>query len=196
MKKQILSIAILILVSVSAAFSQTVEQQATKIRQLYAATNKRIDAGLKDKTAGFHYAAWTLGGERDGQQWSAVGTMKIQDEFWFDGEPGQDGEESEDARKLIRKIVSAYAGAADLRTRGEYLFNDAGEMVFAFTSELDPEGKTMERRFYYAKGKLIRITRDGKNIDRNFGNEDIQLATNAMTDAKKLQNTFALMFAE
>ena len=196
MKKQILSIAFLILIGASAAFSQTVEQQATKIRQLFAATNKRIDAGLKDKTSGLHYAAWTLGGERDGQQWAAVGTMKIQDEFWFSGEPGRDEEQSQDARKLIRKIVSAYAGAADLRTRAEYLFNDAGEMVFAFTSELDPEGKTMERRFYYAKGKLIRVTRDGKNIDRNVGNEDEQLATNAMTDAKKLQNIFALMFAE
>lgn len=196
MKKQILSIAILILIGASTAFSQTVEQQATKIRQLFAATNKRIDVGLKDKTSGLHYAAWTLGGERDGQQWAAVGTMKIQDEFWFDGEPGRDGEESEDARKLIRKIVSAYAGAADLRTRAEYLFNDTGEIVFALTSEHDPEGKTMERHFYYAKGKLIRVVRDGKNIDRNVGNEDEQLAANAMTEAKKLQNIFALMFAE
>jgi hypothetical protein len=197
MKKQILSIAILILISASAAFSQSVEQQVAKIRNLANETNKRIDAGLKDKTSGFHYAAWTIGGERDGQPWAAVGNMKTTDEFWFDGEPGMGDEEGKvDARRAVRKIVSAYAGAADLRNRSEYLLGETGELVFAFTSELDPEGKTMERRFYFAKGKLIRVVIGGKNIDRNFGNEDAQLAANAMTDAKRLQNLFALMFAE
>lgn len=97
---------------------------------------------------------------------------------------------------MIRKIVSVYAGAADLRSRSEYLFDVAGEMVFAFTGELDADGKTLERRFYFAKGKLVHIARDGKNIDRNFGNEDEQSATNALTAAKRLQNIFALMFAE
>jgi len=196
MKKRILPIAILILISASGAFSQTIEQQAAKIRQLYADTNKRIDEGLKDKTSGFHYAAWTVGGERDGQQWAAVGTMKTLDEFWFYGEPGFDEEKTADARKMIRKIISAYAGAADLRTRSEYLFDEAGEFVFAFTSELEADKKTTERRFYFNKGKLIRVIRSGKNIDAKFSAEDLEKAESEREAAKRLQNLFALMFAE
>lgn len=195
MIKQILTFIFLILISASAAFSQTIEQQATRIRAIYTETNRRINASLKDKTSGLHYAAWTLGGERDGQQWAAIGTMKTLDEFWFDGRPNE-GEEAIDARRLVRKIVSAHTGGTSMRSRSEYIFNDMGEIVFAFTSELDSDGKTMERRFYFAKGKLIRIVRDGKNIDRNFGNEEEQLAANAVNESKNLQNIFALMFAE
>lgn len=197
MKKQILSIAILILISACAGFAQTVEQQVTKIRDLYATTNKRIDEGLKDKSSGFHYAALLIGGERDGQQWAAVGTMKTLDEFWFDGEPGFDEEENPDVRKMIRKIVSAYAGAADLRTRSEYLFDEgSGELVFTFTTELEADGKTTERRFYFNKGKLIRVVRDGKNIDAKFSAEDFERATGESENAKQLRNKFAIVFAE
>lgn len=186
----------LILISACVSAAQSVEQQVSKIRALYAETNKRIEVGAKDKTQGFHYASWLMGGERDGQQWSAVGSMKATNEFWFDGEPNRDEEETGDARKLIRKIISSYQGAADLRTRSEYIFTGEGEMVFAFTSELDPEGKTIERRFYYAKDKLIRIARDGKNIERNFGEEDKQLSANALQEAKRLQKVFAMMLEE
>lgn len=199
MTKQILLIAFLILTTASGAFAQTVEQQAAKIRQLYVETNKRIDEGLKDKSSGFHYAAWTVGGERDGQQWRAVGNMKMQDEYWFDGEPGMDGEEetASDVRKMIRKIVSVYAGAADLRTRAEYLFDeDTGELVFAFTTELEADGKTTERRLYFNRGKLIRVVRGGKNIDAKFSAADQNAAQNESDMAKRLQNLFALMMAE
>jgi hypothetical protein len=197
MKKRILSIAILILISASAGFAQTVEQQVTRIRHLYAAANKRIDEGSKDKTSGWHYAARTIGGERDGQQWAAVGTMKKLDEFWFDGEPNFNEQENPDARKMIRKIVSVYAGAADLRTRSEYLFDaGTGEFVFAFTTELGAGGKTTERRLYFNKGKLIRIARDGKNVDAKFSADDMNAAQLESDTAKRLKNLFALMMAE
>jgi len=197
MKKQMLSIAILILISASAGFAQTIEQQVTKIRNLYAATNKRINEGIKDKISGLHYAARTIGGERDGQQWAAVGTMKKIDEFWFDGEPGFNEKEKPDARKMIRKIVSVYAGAADLRTRSEYLFDaKTGEFVFAFTTELGADGKTTERRLYFNKGKLIRVARDGKNVDANFSADDQNAAQLESDMAKRLKNLFALMMAE
>lgn len=196
MIKQILIITILILAGGSgASFAQTVEQQVGRSRAIYGETNRRIQAGAKDKTAGFHYAEWTVGGERDGQQWAAVGNMKTQAECWFQGEPGG-GEEAVDARKLVRKIVSTFVGAADLRTRNEYFFDEnTGELIFAFTTELDPERKQMERRFYYQKGNLIRLVRDGKNIDRNVGEEDKQLAADALSDAKDLQNIFVLIFS-
>lgn len=203
MAKQILSILYLILFSASATFAQTVEQQVAKIRDLSAATNKQIDEGVKDKTSGLHYAAWIIGGARDGQQWRAVGTMESRDEFYFDCEPGNTEECGADARKLVRKIVSSYAGAADLRTRNEYLFNKSGEFVFVFTSELinvDEDNtdvrKTVERRFYFAGGKLIRAVREGRNIDAKFTADDLAKAKETITEAARLRNIFALMFAE
>src|SRR4051794_33015201 len=105
MVKQILAFVFLILTAASAALSQATEQQVAKIRAIYAETNKRIDNGLKDKTSGFHYAAWTIGGSGDGQAWSAVGTMERRDEIWFEG--GDDAGEEENPA-IIRKIVSSY----------------------------------------------------------------------------------------
>ena len=124
MKKQILSIAILILVSACAGSAQTVEQQVAKIRAVYTETNRRISAGAKDNTQGFHNAEWTIGGERDGQLWDTVGTMKIHAECWFDGEPDPETEnevaKQEEQRKSIRKIVWTHAAADDIRSREEY----------------------------------------------------------------------------
>lgn len=196
MKKHILAIAFLILISAGGAFAQTVEQQVAKIRQITVETNKRIDAGLKDKTSGFHYAAWTVGGQRDGMQWSAVGTMQSADEFYFDCEPQHLEEcETDDVKTIIRKIVSSYKGAADLRTKSEYYFaENTGELVFAFTSELEADGKITERRFYFSKGKLIRINQAGKNTDAKFSAEDTEKADEEIASAKNLRENFARMF--
>jgi len=198
MKKQILFFAFLILISASNLFAQTTEQQATKIRQLYADTNKRIDDGLKDKTSGFHYAAWTIGGERDGQQWSAIGTMETRNEFWFDGEPNMDAEATQDARKLVRKIVSSHKAATNTASRSEYLFDEKGELFFVFSrgNAESENGATLERRFYFIKGKLIRIVRGSKNVDAKFSAADLNAAQNESDLAKRLQNLFALMMAE
>lgn len=198
MKRHVLTIVFLITASVLTAAAQTVEQQVGKIRQLYADTNKRIETGLDDKVSGLHHAVWTIGGERDGQQWAAVGSMKSNVEFYFDGEPNL-GEKPTDARKLVRKINFNYTSGAEPRTRAEYFFAErTGELVFAHVLEYTAgeDGSTVERRFYYQKNKLIRVTRDGKNIDRGIGNEDANLAANAMQDAKRFQNIFALIFSE
>lgn len=180
-------------------FAQTTEAQAAKIRSLYAETNRRIEAGLKDKTSGLHYAAWTLGGTSDGQQWRAVGAMKTTDEFWFDGEPGFDEGQIADARKTIRRIVSSYANAGGVpRSRGEYLFNEAGELVFVFSIEYEAgeENSSVERRFYFAKNKLIRVAAKGANKDGKFTAEELEAAKSEQAAAKRLQNIFALAFSE
>lgn len=198
MKLKPISIFLFLILAIP-SYAQTTEQQIAKIRAVYTDTNKRIEAGLKDNTAGLHYASWTIGGERDGQQWSAVGTMKSVVEFYFDGEPNG-GEEVTDARKIIRKIASTDTAAGKLRTLAEYLFDaKTGEMVFAHTTEYtDAEGEApIERRFYYAAGKMVRVVSGGKNIDRgSIGTEDRKLAANAQSDAKRLQNIFALMLSE
>lgn len=197
MRRQILAVAFLILVSAGAAFSQTVEQQAAKIRRIYAETNKRIEDGAKDNTLGLHYAAWTVGGERDGQQWRAVGAMKTTDEFWFDGEPGFDEGQIADARKTIRRIVSTDSAAGKIQTCVEYLFDSAGELVFVYLIEYaaGEDGGNVERRFYFSRNKLIRVAANGKNTDAKFAAEDAERAKSESETARKLQDRFALMFA-
>lgn len=122
--------------------------------------------------------------------------MKTTDEFWFDSEPGSSEEENSDVRQMIRKIVSTYAGAADLRTRSEYLFDAAGELFFAFKTELEADGTTTMRRLYFSRGKLIRVVRGGKNADGKFSAKDTETANDEQETAKGLQNTFARMFGE
>jgi len=190
MTKRILTFIFLILISAVAAFSQTTEQQITKIRAIYGETNTRIDEGLKDKSSGFHYAAWTVGGKGDGQPWAAVGTIETRDDIWFEG--GDPGAGEEEDRVIIRKIVSSYKGAADLHSRTEYFFDEEGALIFIFaSSDVDSEnGKMIERRFYYSKGKLIRITRGGKNADANFSAKDLEESRKESSGAEQMRKQY------
>lgn len=178
------------------AQGKNTERLVAQIRKLYAETNERIAAGLEDKTSGLHHAAITIGGAKDGQSWRAVGVRNQTTEFYFNCEPN-DPECPTDARRLIVKIIGSYQAGTSGVSRFEYLFNDKGELVFAYTSDAGGEGeKPVERRFYFVGRKLIRVIRDGKNIDGNFPRLDAEGATNAEAEARKLQNLFAMMFVE
>ncbi|MBA2340970.1 MAG: hypothetical protein H0V88_11280 [Pyrinomonadaceae bacterium] len=181
----------------NAAFAQSVntENRVAAIRKHYAETNERISAGLEDHTSGLHHAMYSVGGERDGMQWRAVGTMTIRAEFFFNCEPGDKEECGTDPRKFLGKIVTSYRGAADLLSNNEYLFNDAGELVFVLDkgNMSGDDGKIVERRYYFANNNLIRVMHDAQIFDRNFTVEDQTGARESQAEAKKLRNLFAMM---
>ncbi len=185
---------------VNAVFAQgnRTEQQVAAIRKRYTEINERIAAGFKDNTAGFHHAAVTIGGEKDGQQWRAVGNMAIRNEYYFDCEPNAVEACGADPRKLIVKITTSYRAAGDLASSGEYLFNEAGDLIFAFTvNDVDGhDGTPTEKRFYFANGRLIRVVRGTQTIDRGFSVEDHTGARAEQNEARKLRNLFAMMFAK
>ena len=196
MKRQFLIFVSLFLISAGAIFSQTTEGQVSKIRAIYAETNKRIEAGLKEPGMGFHYAVWTVGGKGDGMQWSAVGNMETRDEIWFDG--GDPGAGEEVNQIIIRKIVSSYKGAGNLRSRSEYYFDETGEPVFIYagSNTESEDDKMTEQRFYFAKGKLLRVTRRGKNTDANFSAEDLEKSRDEIESAKQMRKRYAAMLGE
>lgn len=199
MKKHFLLLAILILISASAAFAQSIEQQVAKIRQITVETNKRIDAGLKDKTSGLHHATWTLGGARDGQQWGEdVRLVDTAVEYYFDCPPERLEQcWAEDSKTSLRKAVTSYQGLEGLRYKSEYFFaGDTGELVFSFSTELEANGKTTERQFYFNKGKLIRLTQAGKNTDANFSIKDYQRTEDEASVAKHLSRIFTRIIFE
>jgi len=199
MKRHIFAVAFLILISASGALAQTIDEQVANIRQITVETNKRIAAGLKDKTSGLHHATWTLGGARDGQQWGVdVGAIDTAVEYYFDCPPERlEKCWTEDGKTSLRKTVASYKGLADLRYKSEYFFDgDTGELVFAFSTELEAGGKTTERQFYFNKGKLIRLTQAGKNTDANFSIKDYQRTEDEASVAKHLSKTFTRIFSE
>lgn len=183
---------------VNSTFAQgSVASQVGKIRKLYADTNAQIAAGLKDKISGLHHAGVTVGGERDGQQWGGVGNMSDRTDFYFSCEPFniEECDGITDARNLIVKISTEYRAAGDLHTNAEYLFNEQGELVFVYTKDAQADGKMLERRFYFEKEKLIRVVRDGKNIDRAFTEDDKTQAQDALEEVHLKKNLFVAMFA-
>lgn len=190
MTYRILFFAIFILLTATAAFAQSVEQQVGKIRQLSAEINQRIEEGLEDRSAGFHHAAITVGGDKDGQQWRAVGSHNEMTEFYFDCEP-EEPECGKDVRRFIVKIVRTYQAGSSITSRYEYLFNEQGELVFAFTTEPDDDGNPEECRLYFAAKKLVRVVRSGKNTDSKFSAADLQKSREETAAAKRLQNLFA-----
>lgn len=191
-------IAFLICTAHIASAQTGTEAQVAKIRRLYTDVNDKVAAGLKDKISGLHHAGATVGGERDGQQWGAVGNMSDRTDFYFNCEPLniEECDGVTNARQLIVKISTEYRAAADLHTTAEYLFNDKGELVFVFTRDLQADGKWLERRFYFDKEKLIRVNRGDKNIDRAFAEDDKTGAQDALKEARRKKNLFAAIFAE
>lgn len=175
----------------------TTEQQVARIRKLYGEVNATIAAGLKDHTVGLHHAMYTVGGEKDGMQWRAVGNMAIRTEYFFNCEPNDEEECGTDPRKFIVKITNSYRAAGDLASNAEYLYDDAGELIFALdTGNVGSEdGKSVEQRFYFAGGKLIRLMR-GSQIVSHLTAEDQTAARDAQEESRRLRNIFALMVAE
>lgn len=183
---------------VNTAFAQgaQTEKQLAVIRKLYTQVNERITAGLEDKVTGLHHAMVSVGGDKDGQQWRAVGTMEDRTEFYFDCEPGHPEGCNPDPRKLVVKIVTNYRGAADLISRAEYLFNPQGELVFALTSDntMSTDGETIERRYYFAGGRLILVMRGERAVAGNFNAADRAGAREVQRRTVKLRNLFAQLF--
>jgi hypothetical protein len=185
---------------INTAFGQgnQTERQVAAIRKLYTEVNERIAAGLEDHTLGLHHAMVSVGGEKDGQQWRAVGTMEDRTEFYFDCEPGHTEACGTDPRKLVVKIVTSYRGASDLMSRAEYLFNKQGELVFTLVSDnlAAADSKAIERRYYFASGRMIRVVRGEQTIDRNFTAQDQAGGREAEAQTRRLRNLFAMIFAK
>lgn len=196
MTRYVTTIAFLILVSAGQAFSQSVEAQVGRIRAIYAATNKRIADGLKEGTEGFHYAVWRVGGSGDGKQWSAVGTMETTDEIWFEGGAVESEEGEENKPAAIHKLVMTYKSAGVRHSRREFYFDAAGKLVFILAAyDADSEnGKLVEQRFYYAGGKLIRVSSGSKNTDQNFSAADAEKSEMESRTAVEMRKRYVEMF--
>ena len=188
----------LVSLSTSGAFSQTVDSKVEKIREIYAATNRRVAAGLKDNTQGLHYAVWRVGGAGDGKQWAAVGTMETTDEIWFEGGAAESEEGEENLPARISKIVLTYKSSNATHSRREFYFDQAGNLVFilaAYDADSDA-GKPVEQRFYYSGEKLIRVALGGKNTDRNFSADELEKAEMESRTARQMRKHYAEWLGE
>lgn len=195
MKLRSLFSAALILAAAVLAAAQSAESKVAKIRQLYVGTVARVAIGIEDKSSGLHHAAMTVGGEKDGQQWRSVGKRNQTTEFYFNCEPG-DPECPGDVRRLLVQIVGDYQAGSSITSRFIYLFDNKGDLIYALTTDENDEGKPEDCRLYFANKQLIRISRRGKNVDARFSAADLQKSRDEAAEAKRLQNLFALMFAE
>ncbi len=87
----------------------------------------------------------------------AVGIFQVTSTFYY---TYGDREKNPYPDRLL-KITSEYRRSSRTE-KGEFYFNAAGGLVFALVTNED--GEVKESRAYFAAGRMIRLTDDGKEI--------------------------------
>lgn len=92
----------------------------------------------------------------------------------------------------LLKIAAVYKRSARTESIDLY-FDKTGQMVFAFAS--NPEGSVKETRMYFAAGRLIKMTDDGKETGLKT-QRAVEAATLASKEAARLKGIFRAALIE
>ena len=169
MKKQIYGIAILLLLSVCIS-AQTTDKAVEKIRSFYTdiAEKARLCETDDDRGEFGELFMNELVVNKRSHQWRAVGTHNLTYKFFY---RGGDSEEHMYPDQLV--MVKVERKESSRIYNEEYLYSDAGVLMFYFQKAENDDQAPAERRVYFAGIKAIRITEDGKTRDRLTTNDAV-----------------------
>ena len=169
MKKQIYGIAILLLLSVCIS-AQTTDKAVEKIRSFYTdiAEKARLCEADDDQGEFGELFMNELVVNKRNHQWRAVGTHNLTYKFFY---RGGDSEEHMYPDQLV--MVKVERKESSRIYYEEYLYSDAGVLMFYFQKAENDDQAPAERRVYFAGIKAIRITEDGKTRDRLTTNDAV-----------------------
>ena len=136
--------AVLLVLAVNVA-GQTEDRRISDIRAAYDKTNSRI-AEAERNFAESDIFLTELVVNRGGTMYPAVGNFKETIRFYY---TYGNREVSPYPNRLLKITVSTERSA--VRESAEYLFNQSGQLIFAFVNDGEAEN-----RYYFAGGKLIR----------------------------------------
>lgn len=92
----------------------------------------------------------------------------------------------------LLKIAAVYRRSSRVENI-EFYFNPAGQLIFAFAS--NPESAIKETRMYFAAGKLIKITDDGKEIGLK-SQRSLEAGTLSLKESARLRGIFRASLIE
>ncbi len=148
------------------------ESAVADIRSYYQKTQARIQklATEEGKSEGL-YLYLISENYHDGS-WPGVGYFKYEEKYYYELDDNQE--------KKIVKISISSAHASRFYDE-EYLFDDKGDLIFAFHKTVEDDERT--ERYYYKNGIPIRVIENGRVTD-NLNDAQKKAAESVKKSAK------------
>lgn len=164
MKKQIYSLAFILLLSICAS-AQTTDKAVEKIRAFYTDIAEKARACETEDDQGEFGDLFMneLVINKRNHQWRAVGQYVLSYKFFYQMTPG-DREDHMYPDQLV--MVKVERKISDRTYNEEYLYSGAGVLMFYFQKAENDAQMPTERRVYFSGIKAIRIVEDGKTRDK------------------------------
>jgi len=193
MKKRLLAFNLALLSCiffVSGKSTRAQERAIEQIRRMAQELEAKIrlsEQGAEESTyAGIICNELTV--NRNEHVWPAVGNYQVTYKFYYDKEQTEGHHYPDRLRKVVMK-----SKMSDRSYYAEYLFNEAGALVFYYTKPDEPQlgGETppAEQRLYYAGGRPIRIVKGLKTSDR-LNRQELELARKILATGRRIKEFF------
>ncbi len=161
MKKQLFCISIILLVGLGVS-AQTTEKAVEKIRNFYKDVSERARLAEADAEHGQtgEIVMNELSINKRNHQWRAVGIYQQTYKFFY---RGGDSEEHMYPDQLV--MVKVERKESNRSYSEEYVFSDAGALLFYYQKAENDKAVPGERRVYFAGIRPVRVVEDGKTRD-------------------------------
>ncbi len=187
--KLVLLFCFLFLVGNTAAIAQ--EKAVAQIKRLYEEIGQKIELSERgsEESAYAGIVCNELVFNRNEHVWPAVGNYQATYKFYYDSAQTEEHHYPDRLRKAVMK-----SHMSDRSYYEEYLFDEAGALVFYYTKPDEPpigdEPQKVEQRIYFAAGRPIRIIKGQKTADRLTA-QDVQLARKVLATGRQIKDFFA-----
>jgi hypothetical protein len=156
-RKIALFIALLVVLLSQDTRAQTADKRVEDIRSLYTSTNSAIEVAEKEAPYSEIYVV-ELTVNKTGNQYPAVGTYSNISKFYY-----THGNREKDPYPTRLLKISVVTKRSAMITNSEFLFNEAGQLVFGYVRTDGVEKR--ETRLYFAAGQLIKMLDDEQDVN-------------------------------
>lgn len=181
MKSSILLIVILVF-AVNAGLGQTIE--AIKKRYAEIAEKARLCETDDERGKYGELVMNTLAINSRNHQWRAVGIYRPTYKFFY---RGGDTEQHLYPDKLV--FVKSERRVSNRTYNEEFLFSDAGVLMFYFQKAENDDQVPAERRVYFTQAKAMRIIEDQTTRSRLTA-KDLTLAKEILSQSRNIKDLF------
>jgi hypothetical protein len=168
---------------VSAQTGKTVET----IRKYYTTVAEKVRLAETDEDQG-QYGDLVMNElviNKRGHQWRAVGIFSETYKFFYGG---GDSEAHMYPDQLV--MVKVERRVSNRNYREEFVYDEAGRLIFYFQTAANDDQVPAERRIYFSGVKPIRVVEDGKIQDR-LKAKDLKTSADAAAESARIKDLFA-----
>jgi hypothetical protein len=194
MKKRLLAFNLALLSCIFFVSGNSIRAQDKAIEQIRRMAEE-LDAKIKLSEQGAEDSAYAgivsneLVVNRNEHVWPAVGNYQATYKFYYDNAQTEGHHYPDRLRKVVMK-----SKLSDRSYYAEYLFNEAGALVFYYAKPDEPqvgnETPPVEQRLYFSGGRLIRIIKAQTTSNQPTA-PDFKFAGKILTASRQLKEFFA-----